>query len=184
MSVTPFDRSAVQRCGEFGGKTAKGEPCMGRVHDGGICYRHRDDGRVVNDGRPPTFATPEELDEKVQAYVAACREDELPPTVSGMALHLGFVSRQSFYDYGKRPTFSYTIKRARLLIEAYHEAALFRPGCGGSIFWLKNHGWSDQRHVEHAGSIVHRLEAMTSAELESLDEMDDESVLRLLSDGG
>jgi hypothetical protein len=104
--------------------------------------------------------------------------------MAGMAHYLGFASRQSLYDYEKRAEFSYAVKRARLLIEEQHEAAMFRAGpVAGSIFWLKNHGWSDNRGIDYTGSIVHTLEAMTPEELKRVEAMDDDQVLKLLGDG-
>lgn len=70
-------------------------------------------------------------------------------TISGLSKHLGFASRQSFYDYEKRDNFSYTIKRARLFIEVDYEESL-RTGqnTAGDIFGLKNLGWSDKQEID------------------------------------
>jgi hypothetical protein len=72
---------------------------------------------------------------------------ENPPTVSGLALYLGFSSRSSFNNYEKfSPEFADVIGRAKLQIEEYHERLLsIKDKCTGSIFWLKNHGWVDER---------------------------------------
>ena len=45
-------------------------------------------------------------------------------SITGLALWLGFESRQSFYDYEKKDGFTYTIKRARALIENEYEFML------------------------------------------------------------
>lgn len=76
---------------------------------------------------------------------------QLPcPTITGLAIFLGFESRQSFYDYEQRPEFSYTIKRARLFIECeYEEILQVSPSPTGAIFALKNMGWKDKTEVEH-----------------------------------
>ena len=69
-----------------------------------------------------------------------------PPTVSGLALHLGFLDRQSIYDYAKRNDgFSCTVKKAIMKIEAYAEAHLYMGKPTGAIFWLKNHRWVDEQ---------------------------------------
>jgi DNA-packaging protein gp3 len=94
-----------------------------------------------NRGRPAKYATVEALHEAVYSYFELEHEH---PTVTGLALHLGFNSRQSLYDYGRKPQFSYTIKRALLLIESYYEQALFGPNPRGAIFMLKQFGWSDK----------------------------------------
>lgn len=72
-----------------------------------------------------------------------------PPTVSGLALHLGFLDRQSIYDYAKRNDgFSCTIKKAVMKIEAYAEAHLYMGKPTGAIFWLKNHRWVDKQEQD------------------------------------
>jgi len=73
------------------------------------------------------------------------------PTITGLALYLGFCDRHSFYDYEKRPEFSYTIKRARAAIEQHYEELLQTGTPTGSIFALKNFGWKDI--YEHAGEV-------------------------------
>lgn len=68
-----------------------------------------------------------------------------PPTVSGLALYLGFVDRRSIYDYAERGDFSHTVKSAILRIEAYAESHLYMGKPTGAIFWLKNHKWVDEQ---------------------------------------
>ena len=68
-------------------------------------------------GQPPIIESPEKFDRLVDEYRVQCREEKVPITFTGMALHLGFASRQSFYDYGKKSEYSYSVKRARLLVE-------------------------------------------------------------------
>ena len=113
-------------------------------------------------GRPPQYATPEELSQKVLDYFESVKpvvtkakeegeEDEIkyeePVTVSGLAYFLGFESRQSLYDYEKNHEFSYIIKRARLRIESEYEKKLSFKHPVGSIFALKNMGWKDESNV-------------------------------------
>lgn len=79
---------------------------------------------------------------------------ELPVlTITGLAYHLGFESRQSFYAYEDRPEFSYTIKRARLFIENDYEKQLQIGNTTGAIFALKNFGWRDKIETEHSGGV-------------------------------
>lgn len=75
------------------------------------------------------------------------REPE-PPTITGLALYLGFESRQSLYDYEKKGEFSYTIKNARLRVENGYEKALHGRNATGAIFALKNFGWKDKTEVD------------------------------------
>jgi hypothetical protein len=104
-------------------------------------------------GRPAIIETPAEFDRLVDEYRDLCRYLGEPVTFAGMAAHLGFASRQSFYDYEKRPDFSYSVKRARLLVEAEYEKKLSSTAPTGAIFALKNHGWNDKQQVEHSGAV-------------------------------
>lgn len=120
-------------------------------------------------GRPPHFATPEELQREINKYLKNCPDKkvivtkkgdkiEIPtPTISGLCYFLGFESRQSFYDYEKKDDnnenndkmgFSYTIKRARLFIEKEYESLLSTNAYAGAIFALKNFGWIDKTQQE------------------------------------
>lgn len=115
-------------------------------------------------GRPPHYKTPEELEAKIDEYfvsgiptrkvvVGPPNKRELVeleiPTITGLALYLGFESRQSFYDYGKREEFSYIIKRAQFFIEVRYEEMLQYGNSTGAIFALKNMGWRDNQHIDH-----------------------------------
>ena len=106
-------------------------------------------------GRPLTFNTAEELETEIKRYFDTIDDYNLAynknkaPTTAGLALHLGFASRQSLYDYKERDEFSYIIKRAILRIESFHEENLGESNTAGHIFWLKNHDWKDKSEVEN-----------------------------------
>jgi len=105
-------------------------------------------------GRPPLYATPEELQAKVDEYfellyVDAKEKDlsihaDSTPTITGLVLFLGFCDRASFYDYEKKKDFTHTIKKARLRVENWYEKALLSGQATGTIFALKNLGWKDK----------------------------------------
>lgn len=110
-------------------------------------------------GRPQEYKTSKELSEKVDKYFSTLpkKTRTLPngtevkvkiPTITGLALYLGFASRQSFYDYENRDGFSYTIKKARAFIEREYEEQLQFGNTTGAIFALKNMGWKDKTEVE------------------------------------
>ncbi len=105
-------------------------------------------------GRPPIWDDPEEFEKAVEAYFA----DNKTPTWTGLALHLGFESRQSLQDYKGKPEFSYSIKKALARIEENYEQGLFSRNPAGAIFALKNFGWKDKQEIdqttEHKGGIV------------------------------
>ena len=95
--------------------------------------------------RPPKYNNVKELDAKIQEYFDTELENV---TIPGIAFHLGFESRQSFYDYEKNEIFSYSIKRARLQIEKMVAAKLYGKDVTGVIFALKNMGWKDSTQTE------------------------------------
>lgn len=118
-------------------------------------------------GRPPAYKTPEEMQEKIDAYFARCagemlRDDDgqpiydkwgqpvminvRPPTVTGLALALGFTTRQALLNYQAKPRFVDTITRAKSRCEEYAESRLYdRDGSRGAMFSLTNNfkGWSN-----------------------------------------
>lgn len=120
-------------------------------------------------GRPPKYDDPDKMQEKIDAYFNECCQDEVmkdeegnilvdtkgrpvikynPPTCADLAIYLGFVDRDSLYDYAKKEDFSGTIKKAITKIEAYAEKQLYIGNPTGAIFWLKNHGWKDKMQLE------------------------------------
>lgn len=101
-------------------------------------------------GRPPFFDSPEELQKAIQEYITTTG---IKSTITGLAYHLGFESRQSFYDYEEREEYSYIIKRARLFIESCYEEKLSGNNCTGPLFALKNMGWKDKQEIEQSGGI-------------------------------
>lgn len=118
-------------------------------------------------GRPPFYNSAEELQEAIHDYFTngvkirtvivgkAPNQQaiEVPvPTISGLVYHLGFESRQSFYDYEEKQEFTYTVKRARLFIEKEYEEQLQIGNTVGAIFALKNMGWKDKSEVENSGT--------------------------------
>ena len=100
-------------------------------------------------GRPPKYESAEQLQVAIDEYF-----DSNPTlTITGLCLHLGFESRQSFYDLQKVDEFSYTIKKARMRIESAYEELLQTKAFAGAIFALKNFGWTDKQTIEHEGKL-------------------------------
>lgn len=116
-------------------------------------------------GRPPKYSSVEDLQAAIDAYFVDCegkalKDDdgrpvlykgrpvivgEKPPTVTGLALALGFSDRRSLLNYQGKKEFLHTITRAKARCEAYAESRLFdRNGTNGAQFSLRcNFGWSD-----------------------------------------
>ena len=98
---------------------------------------------MPKEGNKPRYKTAKELEEKIEAYIDRCEENEKPLTYTGLAYHLGFASRQSIWEYSKRKDeLSLPIKRAMLRIEQSYEENLVGNNATGSIFALKNRGWT------------------------------------------
>lgn len=109
----------------------------------------------------------------VETKMEVVREPE-PPTITGLALYLGFASRQSLYDYEKRGEYSYIIKNARLRVEKGYELRLHGNNPTGSIFALKNMGWYDKQEIDQKTTIEDKrldLSKLTDEELRTLAEI-------------
>ncbi len=102
-------------------------------------------------GRPPIWDDPERFEQAVEAYFVESEIAKSNPTWTGLALHLGFESRQSLQDYKEKDQFSYPIKKALARIEENYEQGLFSRNPAGAIFALKNFGWKDKQEVEQSG---------------------------------
>ncbi len=93
-------------------------------------------------GRPAIYETPEEFKEVADAYFSGGAEGEIP-TVNGLCLALD-MCRETLLAYEKKPEFSDTVKRVRMRLENAWEQRLGGNNVAGTIFWLKNQGWTDK----------------------------------------
>lgn len=74
-----------------------------------------------------------------------------PLTITGLALAIGFNSRQSLLNYEGQEEFLDTIKRAKAKVEEYAESRLFdKDGSNGAKFSLSNNfkGWAEKQQIE------------------------------------
>lgn len=123
-------------------------------------------------GRPRLFKSAKEIQKKIDKYFRECEGKPLldkeghaitdkygniiiigakPPTVTGLALSLGFNSRQSLLNYQSEEEFMDTIMRAKSRVEEYAETRLFdKDGANGAKFSLANNfkGWTEKQQVE------------------------------------
>lgn len=119
-------------------------------------------------GRPPKYTRKEEIEGLIEEYFKACEGEILkgddgkpvlnkwgnpiitgqkPPTVTGLALALGFTTRQGLLNYQGKKEFLDTILRAKSMVEQYTEERLFdRDGSNGARFSLINNfkGWGEK----------------------------------------
>jgi hypothetical protein len=72
--------------------------------------------------------------------------DRLPEPVllTGLALFLGFSSKQELEEYERRGRHKLQLRRARLRVEAEYEKRLHQQSPTGAIFALKSMGWTDK----------------------------------------
>lgn len=128
--------------------------------------------KTVGVGRPPKYKSVAQMQEKIDAYFKECEGKILedsdgnivfdkfgqpvivgakPVTITGLALALGFTSRQALLNYQAKKQFVDTITRAKSRIEQYAEERLFdRDGANGAKFSLANNfkGWNEKQSVE------------------------------------
>lgn len=126
-------------------------------------------------GRPPIYKTVNEIEEKIDIYFKECEGEILkddngktvlnkfgnpvvinrkPPTVTGLALALGFTSRLGLLRYQGKEEFCNTITRAKSMVEQYAEERLFdRDGSNGAQFSLRNNfkGWDVDKKNDDSG---------------------------------
>ena len=98
-------------------------------------------------GRPPKYPPAGPVPGKASAKTPPPARPPEPPTITGLALFIGFNSRQEFEDHEKKPRFAPALKRARLKIEAEYEKKLHLTSAAGAIFALKSLGWNDDKET-------------------------------------
>lgn len=111
-------------------------------------------------GRKLKYQTPEAMQEAIDAYFEDCKGHPLtdadgqivfdkygspvfvdvkPLTVTGLALALGFATRQSLLDYEGKGEYKKIVQQAKLKIENYAEMRLYdKDGWNGAKFNLQN----------------------------------------------
>ena len=116
----------------------------------------------------PQFSSADELDKLIDAFFKQLEgkkravqkkadnktAEAMPATLTGLALHLGFNSREQFERYESKGKFAANLKRGRLRIEAIYEKKLHQTMFGGAIFALKNLGWVDKGETKQAAPVI------------------------------
>ena len=94
-------------------------------------------------GAPAYYLTVDEFNRRANDYALNVKNIEVSgkPCISGLAMYMGFESKQSLYDYGKRKKFSYSVSHMRQYIENAHENRLYGERPQGAIFALSCMGW-------------------------------------------
>ena len=123
-------------------------------------------------GKPPFYNSVEEMQAKIDEYFSDCEGEIVydkegnplidkygcpirfgvrPYTITGLALALGFNSRQALLNYQAKPEYHDTIMRAKAKVERYAEERLFdKDGANGAKFSLANNfdGWREKQSIE------------------------------------
>lgn len=120
-------------------------------------------GNNYSPGRPNKYNSVEEMQAVIDKYFDDCDKNNLPYTVSELALALD-LTRQGLVEYGNKERFSDAVKRAKLRVEAYAERCLYsKQNPAGVIFSLKNnYGWKDKQEID-ATVNVNMSEAIQAA---------------------
>lgn len=126
-------------------------------------------------GKPRMYKTPEEMQQKIDAYFSSCefhyktddqgrlilngsgqpiKEGGCPPTLTGLQNALGFRSRQTMLNYRGRREFRDMLLLARSRCEQYAEERLFdRDGYFGAAWVLTYcYGWGKDGEEEKSSS--------------------------------
>lgn len=139
----------------------------------------------------PPFGSLEELISRENEYFTACNgvqavgddglpifdrygnpvmtSPERPVTVTGLALALGFRSREELMRFKGKKAYSDELSRALSRVEQYAEERLFDKGqSSGAKFFLANNfkGWQDK--PDSTDDTVQRLDAVLAAVAESM----------------
>lgn len=143
-----------------------------------------------NGGQKPRYSSVAEMDKAIEDYFKSCEGKPLcddegnalkdkygrvilfgekPPTVTGLALALGFTSRQALLNYQEKEEFVDSITRAKSRVEEYTETRLFdKDGANGAKFSLSNNfkGWSEKQEIKAEITTKEELEQLSDEELQ------------------
>ena len=98
--------------------------------------------------KPLKFKTAEDLQNKINVYFEDCKEQEIPLSITGLALALD-TNRQTLINYQEKDGYENIVDRAKLMIENAYEIRLINNGRSGDIFALKNFGWTDRQEIDN-----------------------------------
>lgn len=85
-----------------------------------------------------------------------------PYTMTGLAIALGFTSRQALWNYEQKDEFVDVIARARARVIDYAEGRLYdKDGARGAQFALENFNddWSSVKKLDVSGTVNHLITA-------------------------
>ena len=125
------------------------------------------------------FNDPEQLKKDIENFFIECKEENLVPTVTGLAVHLD-TTRETLLQYENeivkrlpdniKKEISDTIKKAKQRVQAAYEQALFDRGkTTGAIFTLKNnYGWADKQEIVTTNNNSVDLSGLSEEQIKNL----------------
>jgi hypothetical protein len=128
-------------------------------------------------GRPLKFETKEQLDDMIQNYFDICKDEQRPPTITGLALHLD-TTRETLREYKARPEFVDSIHYALSYCENWLEenALMNKTNAPFTVFNLKNnYNWKDKTESEVNSKVELKVDSMKELTNEELERITNQS---------
>ena len=98
------------------------------------------------------------LQKRIDEYFTILDETGRRPCISALRRAMGYkTAKQLTDDIEVYPEIGELYESAVERVDEYHERNLFSTACQGSIFYLKNRGWSDKQEVKHNGGITVKI---------------------------
>ena len=99
------------------------------------------------------YKTPELMDKRCVEYFEWVKQgdedDKRYPTVTGLIIFLK-LSKATFYVYKERVGYKEILARASMMVENGYEMELRSRNVTGSIFALKQFGWTDRQDINQS----------------------------------
>jgi len=104
-------------------------------------------------GRPRKY-TASQAQKLIDNYFQTCSDTKKPFSITGLALALD-TSRKVLCEWTERgDDLGNAVKKAKDRVENYVEELLLTSShAAGSIFWLKNFGWTDRQTIDLGGEV-------------------------------
>lgn len=107
--------------------------------------------------------TPPGVAKAAKRYFALCRARGTRPTMTGLALALGYSDRQELFAAAapRDDRLAAALRRAKTMVEMHYETQLCERAAAGAVFALKNSGWRDDADPADADAAPARLPDVT-----------------------
>ena len=134
------------------------------------------------------YQDPATMEAAIEDYFNTCQENEYPPMVTALVLHLGFTGRTGLFDYLHRPVdspYPAIIKRAKSRIEHIRMGAMLtnKNNVIAGIFDLKNNFGYIDKQVSESSIKVQQIAApedvaaLKALALQMIEQQEDDALL-------